>query len=437
MKEISKFDQPAPAVFEPFAGESHRQEETIDPELKKQIEALFLPEDDDFVRALVTDKLPEEEYRERSAKINKILQDLYSEDKFYCDKYQLAEGKNFFTGMSAQTVREFSNKLKEVEIEPWGVAFEEPYRDSGLCFYQSAKPPGDDNSGAVDWRNGKILNVANDELRIIGYFEGWPDNFPHVNLFHVLEIAKKYPNCFFASPHQDLQAIPVPGVQFFRYGYGKNVNLNDANSNSELLDGPTNVSGGWDKHWGDKYNEKYKEKMASDLLMIDSERMLGEIIIDLGCGDNPVSRYLGKEKRQIILVDKSPDIKKKEGEFFQSVCDDFDKINFVALAEEGIDTAILSDILNYSSDWKMLLENLSKSLREGGRMIISNEIDQGYTEFFTKTRPKNNFEIITFLAGSLGFEIENIEDAGQTLGLREKGLPVSRYAQVMIVAVKK
>lgn len=96
-------------------------------------------------------------------------------------------------------------------------------------------------------------------------------------------------------------------------------------------------------------------------------------VVELGCGEGVISRYLAlTPSRQItgIDIDKSR-LKVSSKKNIKFICADITKTNL-----KGFDSAVISDVLHHlkKKDQKKLLEHLSKSFRKDDVLVIK-EID--------------------------------------------------------------
>src|SRR3989344_133114 len=394
-------------------------------------ESFFLEEKDDYPRASVADKLTQGDYEKRYGLIHKALIPFFTK-KAVATGAGFQNGNNGIYGISAQTILEFAQNLKNVGIEPWQVGFDEKWRDDGINPYQITE-----NQTMSQVLDSRITdNQLVRELKEFGYFEGWNNTFPHVNLHHLLVLARKYPDAYFASHNQELEAIPVPGVQFFHFGIGEAVTIQEKQT--------TNQIDNWETHWGDKYNEKFKQALKRKIIDLDIEGKIGETVLDLGCGANPVSDGLTRPGRRIVLVDNSSKVHRLKHQNRYSVQYNLDRIaderfsnelqGLLGVSPRGIfDSVIISDVLNYI-DWKKVLKILIPFMKKGGRLIVNNMPDQGYQKDFSPQRPRDNLEIIQFIQQEMNCHIEEIHDAAQICGRKDASSRISRRGQMVLVA---
>ena len=403
-------------------------------------ESFFLPDDVDFVRAPKTSRLPDREYQILHGKIRQVLEPLVEEGRFQIGPGWYGE-TNTISSMDASVIVELGDELKKLGVETWQLAFVEPFVDDGVTFYKRKPKAREVEKRVLGAEHGIVDTESSEYLREAGYCESWTNVFPHVNFHHILELAKSRPDIFVAGSIQPLEIIPVPGVQIMSYS------IRPVTTEIEDEDNPDGQPErqGWARHWGDKYNEDYKRQLRDLLLAMAKEGKLGDTVMDLGCGVLPVSEKLGGEDRRVILVDKVLDVEKMRKENFYPVCADVDNMSTSDVAERleeiigapprgKIDAVILSDILNYSSNWRQLLREVRGLMAAGGHIIISNMPDQGYDPLLSEDRPRTNLEVLIFLSEALGCGIEEVQDTMQVCGFKDKGQPIGRYGQMLAIA---
>ena len=390
------------------------------------IESIFLPENEDFYRARVTDVLPQSESERIDSLIRKELTGILGRDPkaFNIDVSGLPD----IYGMSGKTLIEFSEKIEEKGVKIWQIALEEPFTDDGVC---PMKARGRYNRPFMV-EEGSVFREAVDDLKNFGYCESWANIFPHVNLYHLKKLAEKYPDIFFVSQFQSLTVKSVPGVQFFSYGLGQSFTSQGNMDQFKRKD--------WEKHWGDKYNEEFKSPLRKVFLELDVQEDLGRVVVDLGCGRYPVSSQLSQKDRKILLVDISNKVKSlREGNFYPVVYDfnligkeKFRQTIKEKTGQDRVDTFILSDILNYAGDWKELLQAVKNLLKKGGLLIISNMSDQGYYSEMKGNAPKDNLELLDYLV-ALGFSVVKAGSSDQVMGKNDWGSRISKYSQAVFI----
>jgi len=391
-------------------------------------EAFFLSVGEDFIKASTTLKLSESEQQRINQAVWEALQPLAEKGEFFKGQLYSPQYCEIY-GMSAAALVEFADHLKTIGIMPWQVAVEEPFIDDGLGIY--LPKIGKRKKRPINFLDGKSFPKGIDFLKDQGYQQVY-GVFPHVNLYHLLQLAHQEPRFFFASSSQALRFKPVPGIQLFDYDYGQAADLTPKPKTSAPL------TGEWDSRWGEKYNESFKVHFSQMLEKMGQEGLLGDTVIDLGCGNFPVSYSLLPFCSEVVLVDKAQQVGQLKSSGFKVIVDDFDRLNLTqSLAETATSPTascvILSDILNYSQDWQALLKKAITCLGPKGRIIICNRPGQGFSRLFSDDPPKNNLEIVSFLQQQ-GLTIDSVQDSAQVCGDREKGKPISRYSQMVLVA---
>ena len=410
--------------------------------LSRTVESYFLPKEKDYIRASTTDELPPKEYRRLQDLIREALMPLFQANKFNRGSSWPRALEVF--GMDATTLSEFSHNLELRGIEPWQVAVREQFIDEGVYPFKLNDSMPSWTQGPKGAEHGVLYPEVSQELKNLGYRTSWDNTFPHVNLHHLLILAQKYPDVYFAFWYQPLEVIPVPGVQFFSYGFGIPLKLGALGASPVIQDSEEE---GWDLHWGDKYNEKFKGALRSKLALLDDQGKVGEKVLDLGCGERPVSSELFGRGKRIILLDQAQKVLKtfKDKPDLIPVLGNFDDLEPVqitgrlkgSLEAESVhkfDTVILSDILNYSKDWRALLNKARSLLTPGGLLLVSNTPDQGYGFSLSTNRPRDNSQIVGYLRDELACVIEEVEDANQVYGTLDRNLPISRYGHMVCLA---
>jgi len=172
-------------------------------------------------------------------------------------------------------------------------------------------------------------------------------------------------------------------------------------------------------------NKKVPFKKVLDTLYAESTP-LGNTILDLGSGPNPISYLIKDRNKKIITVDfVNPNQKyHKDLHINRNIKSIFNKDSFAfkrtlleiskylnidprVSKKESIDTIILSDILNYLP-YKSLFTELKKYLKPGGVIIIYNQPDRTFKEkefILDKDGPKSNSEMISFLTKELDLKL--------------------------------
>jgi len=401
----------------------------------KRPEDYFLPLERDFVRCAPHAELPPEEYQRLYRIIHQSLVRVVGENPemfgqgWYNDK-------NDLYAVRAETILDLGKTLEEAGVKAWQVALVEPFCDEGVTpkIITGANPK--DTLYNLVTKSSEVSQEMVEQLRDWGYSEGWSGVFPHVNLHHLMILARRYPQAIFSSDNQSLEFIPVPGVQFNDYQFGVGMTL------GSLSDTAAEAKDGWDVHWGEKYTEEFKAKIRERLVEMEREGRIGGMVMDIGCGKYPLIADLTCRK---VLVDKEERVKDLADVNTVPICWDVGDFGSPAFTEqlekvmgeniEKLSAAVMVDILNYKPiDWRKLLFNLKEFMKPGGMIFISNMPGYGYSEEFSPARPRNNLEIVQFLQESLGCEIELVQDASQFCGLSDQNLPVSCYSQIVILA---
>lgn len=169
----------------------------------------------------------------------------------------------------------------------------------------------------------------------------------------------------------------------------------------------------WREKWGNTYDRDFKRKVMGNLL----ERMsikgrIGQVVLDVGSGKEPVSKLI-PEPKKVITIDVGgtlalpgnnlhlqydfEDLSQKREPISSQATDEIAK--FLGREPQEIrqnpwaDTIIMADILNYVP-YEATLNTSSKLLRPGGRIVIFNKPGRGYSkDLFSENGLKINSEL--------------------------------------------
>lgn len=123
------------------------------------------------------------------------------------------------------------------------------------------------------------------------------------------------------------------------------------------------------------------------------------IVIDLGCGQGAIAKYIAQNKnRKVIGVDLDQTrLGKSKLKNLKFELADIRNYNL-----KDADAVILSDVLHHINfeDQDQILENIKKSLKKGGLMIIK-EIDTGE---FIRSRLSRFWDFIFYPRGKIYFK---------------------------------
>lgn len=180
----------------------------------------------------------------------------------------------------------------------------------------------------------------------------------------------------------------------------------------------------WKGRWGDTYDRNFKGMVLGNLLeQMSINGKIGEVVLDVGSGKEPVSRLI-PEPKKVITVDLGGPLALSKShlhlqcdldELFQGIepvaAETTEEIaKFLGSLPQEInqspwaDTIIMADILNYVSSGKVL-ETCAKSLRPGGRAVIFNKPNRGYRLCLSDKGLKGNSELFETLE-QLNLKIE-------------------------------
>jgi SAM-dependent methyltransferase len=182
----------------------------------------------------------------------------------------------------------------------------------------------------------------------------------------------------------------------------------------------------WQQYWGESYGPELKSQLLRPVFdKLETEKKLGDVIIDLGSGASPVTRLLKtRSGRKRICVDIAADNVQSSDELrvrldlkevghcasmafrkaMLRVCA-FLGINPRMVEErERVDLIVMSDILNYV-DFRAVLSAFANYLKPEGRIIVFNLPYRGNGLLFSDRGLKDNRQLFEFLKIS-HFDIE-------------------------------
>lgn len=224
---------------------------------------------------------------------------------------------------------------------------------------------------------------------------------------------------------------------------------------------------GWSSLLGSAYVVGNSSALLVQFLKnLDKERKLGNVIVDLGSGPRFMKDVHGHRVKRIFYPVKGKKVVRVDialpsvavrGSNVLDIRADIEntapdsisqKAKFLRVAkhlgvaprargEEArvVDSMIFFDVLNYV-DYKRTLSGLSRYLKIGGRVIISNYPGYGPKIRFSEKRPKTNEELIDFLKAN-GFEIEHCTYADLALKHYFSVHDLVHGLQILLVARKK
>ncbi|MDR3402157.1 MAG: hypothetical protein P4L99_06625 [Chthoniobacter sp.] len=185
----------------------------------------------------------------------------------------------------------------------------------------------------------------------------------------------------------------------------------------------------WEENWGASYSPELKRRLLGKLLDdLDREGKIGNLILDIGSGADPVSKLLpSSPDRKFVYVDIAGGNSCTLGA--QSIRFDVEQITrpesisyrrallrvcrFVGgdpgapMGEGQATTILFSDILNYV-DFRKVVGCFADFLKPDGRIIIVNFPGRGVREEFSENGLKKNEDLYQFLEGQ-NFAIERKE----------------------------
>ena len=186
------------------------------------------------------------------------------------------------------------------------------------------------------------------------------------------------------------------------------------------------VANPWEEYWGETYAPELKQRLLKPLLDdLEKEGKLGNLIVDIGSGANPVTRLLATMPgRKRICVDIAADNGESVDELMLRMdaekIEQLDRLSFrKALLRvclflkidlrtdpdiQRADTMLISDTLNYV-DFRKVLSGLTSYVKPHGRIIILNLPYRGNQSLFSDLGLKDNRQLYPVLEEH-GFEIE-------------------------------
>lgn len=201
----------------------------------------------------------------------------------------------------------------------------------------------------------------------------------------------------------------------------------------------------WEEHWGNRYSPEVKRGLLQRAVRIVGDRNIGDVVVDIGSGEVPLSHMLHGARRVI-----SVDLHGEEDEILntlhvqfdiEELADETSRNTQAALGKvakflrierkncqspQQVDTMLFSEVLNYV-DFRKVLTACSTYLKDGGRFIILNQPNRGFEALFGPKRVGNNTELLAFFEES-DFDIEHMEFPYG---------PQDGYGMILLVAKKR
>lgn len=173
-------------------------------------------------------------------------------------------------------------------------------------------------------------------------------------------------------------------------------------NNNSYIPGKNITMDSWVEEWRSHTYPKALEKV---LLKYDNANEIGDLVLDIASGPEPLSFKLSNTKK-IILIDIVPmvcSLKCDDKEVIPIWADLNELINndtYKFIGSYGrIDTVIASSIFNYIN-WKKFLSMQGNFHKKGGYLFIANlygKHGSGIRRLFSEHRPKSSSEIIETL----------------------------------------
>ena len=176
--------------------------------------------------------------------------------------------------------------------------------------------------------------------------------------------------------------------------------------------------------WVGEWNSHvYPSGLKKILSKYDSK--LGDVVLDLGSGPNPLSFSL-QNPSKIILLDIVPQVcsLKKPGKDVKAVWGDLEvmigKGTYKSLG--NVDSVIASSIFNYV-DWRKLIDLQSKLHNSDGYFFVANRnkgSGRGIKRLFSDKSPESDAEVIDYFENS-GYKIvEQKQDSNLSILVAKK-----------------
>jgi hypothetical protein len=208
----------------------------------------------------------------------------------------------------------------------------------------------------------------------------------------------------------------------------------------------------WDSNWGESYSPELKRRLLGPVFeRLESENGVGNLVIDIGSGAQPVSKFLAaRPGRKFILMDIAAKERMAGDSLYLRadvegvlrsasfsyrkavvrICRFLGKDLRAIAAPELATTLIFSDILNYV-DFRRVVGGAAKFLQPGGRIVITNLPTRGIREEFSPNGLKRNEDLCAFLREE-DWEIESTE-----FPCRAKGATDESEELIVLVARKR
>jgi len=187
---------------------------------------------------------------------------------------------------------------------------------------------------------------------------------------------------------------------------------------SSYQPGTDSTMDNWITEWR---SHAYPNELRKRLLHYDVKQELGDRVLDIGSGPEPISFSLRNPKK-IILIDVVPMVCSLEcaGKEVTPIW-----ANVEILLKHGhyadvvrkhgaINTVIASSILNYL-DWKELISAHQGIHAPGGYLFIANLSNRGVQNLFSEHRPQNHLQIVNDLP-NYGYKVIE-QDIKNKLGI--------------------
>lgn len=174
-----------------------------------------------------------------------------------------------------------------------------------------------------------------------------------------------------------------------------------------------------------EYNRAADQKRLQFITNAVTSRFApGAKILDVGCGNGVISRYLGSQGFNVLGIDVSPQSIARANELNRSPNTRFEvkSAEELVAAGESFDVVICSEVLEHLSDPDALLRVLHQSLKDEGILVVTVPNGNGPRELLV-TRPvlamrESNgwaWKLIVKLKKSMGYSGTTVQSAADNL----------------------
>jgi len=166
----------------------------------------------------------------------------------------------------------------------------------------------------------------------------------------------------------------------------------------------------WQNNWTES-NINYRGKLDEVYERMIDEGRFGNVILELGGGNDPLSAYLRDKK--VVSLDTGvpqPIVEKDDTLFVNADVENLGGIpsetieaiqRFLGVGEnpalsallQSFDTVVISNLFNYING-RNLVQQLVQNLQPGTTVIVQNDVSQGHTRAFSPKGAKTNSDVL-------------------------------------------